>query len=342
MRIALMPHVPFCCIYGGAERQADETMMALRRRGHEVTWLDPSDRNLAEHTDIVHFFGASYYFADWIMLLQPIIPVALSSIFYETSYVQKSLWRVGRHVRASKYRQVSNVLLHSDAVLPNSVAEADQLHSLFGVPTTHMHVVPNGVDLDMIGGDSERFRKSYLPDMPYDEPFVLSAHRVERRKNTHLLVEACLRLGVPLVIAGQTNSSTQHDYVSRVMSRINGSSGKVRYIGPLSKGSLRDAYAAAHVHALPSTLETPGLASLEAGLNGCNLVVGRCQPVQEYLTGLAVLVRQDVQSIADGIALAMNSPRDMFGQASAISERYSWDEVISSTELAYDAAIHSR
>ena len=205
-----------------------------------------------------------------------------------------------------------------------------------------MHVVPNGVDLDMIGGDSERFRKSYLPDMLYDEPFVLSAHRVERRKNTHLLVEACLRLGVPLVIAGQTNSSTQHDYVSRVMSRINGSSGKVRYIGPLSKGSLRDAYAAAHVHALPSTLETPGLASLEAGLNGCNLVVGRCQPVQEYLTGLAVLVRQDVQSIADGIALAMNSPRDMFGQASAISERYSWDEVISSTELAYDAAIHSR
>jgi glycosyltransferase involved in cell wall biosynthesis len=202
-----------------------------------------------------------------------------------------------------------------------------------------MKVVPNGVDADFLGTQPDEFRNLWLKDLPSSEPFILSVGRIEPRKNTLNLIRACVGLGVPLVLIGAMNLGSDPRYLQDVRSLVERHPQSVRLIGPLARQELPNAYTAAAVHALTSYVETPGLASLEAGLNGCNLVVGACPPVEEYFGDIATVVRQDPASIRNGLEQALSSPRNGRHQAETIREKYGWDRVAELTEEAYRLAL---
>lgn len=72
--------------------------------------------------------------------------------------------------------------------------------------------------------------------------------------------------------------------------------------------------------------ETPGIASLEAGLNGTNVVVSALPPVLEYLGQHAWVVNPySVRSIANGLEAALNAPRNAKGADKHVRENFTWE-----------------
>lgn len=339
IRACFVPHIPFGLIHGGAEVQAERTLQELNAQGSQAFWLDFTDTQLLKHTDVFHFFGASAEFGFWVHSAVPERPVVVSSIFYESSRLRRLAWRYERVLPGTTPRTVYRLLREATLLLPNSHAEAKQLHELFGVEENRMRVVPNGVDTDFVGTDPVAFRRRYLPEWPLDAPFVLCVGRIEKRKNPLLLAQACQAAGVPLVLVGQLAPNTDLAYQRRLLELVAAHSDRLKYLGQLPRSELPDAYAAAAVHVLLSTWETPGLSSLEAGLNGCNLVVGDCAPVRDYFDGIATIVHQDASSVRAGVERALAMPRNGQGQAEAIARQYTWDRVARLTAEAYREAI---
>lgn len=339
VRACFIPHIPFGLVYGGSEVQAERTKSALERRGNSVQWLSMSDCNQGGNIDLYHFFGAGAHFAWWAGVARQHHPVVVSSTFYEGQVARALYYWSCRRVRATRASQIRRVLEVATLVLPNSISEARQLRTIFAVPQSRIRVIPNGVDTDFLGTRPDEFRSLWLRDLPSSEPFVLSVGRIERRKNTLNLLKACVSLGVPAVLVGASNLGDDPKYLQAVYNLAEQHSRSVRLLGPLPRDLLPNAYAAAPVHALASFVETPGLASLEAGLNGCNLVVGACAPVEEYFGDMANVVRHDPASIRNGLERALNEPRDSRHQAEIIREKYSWDRVAELTEEAYLLAL---
>src|SRR5262249_37674735 len=102
---------------------------------------------------------------------------------------------------------------------------------------------------------------------------------------------------------------------------------------------LRSAYAACAVFVLPSTLETPGLAALEAAAAGARLVVTSEGSTREYFGDEVFYADpQDDAAIAGAIAAALGAPRRA-GLAGRIVAQYRWDRVVLELERVYRHAI---
>jgi glycosyltransferase involved in cell wall biosynthesis len=339
IRACLVPHIPFGLIHGGAEVQAERTLQKLNAQGNHAFWLDFTDTELLKQTDVFHFFGASAEFGYWIHSAVPFRPVLVSPIFSEPSVLRRFAWKYEGLLPGTTSRTVHRLLHEATLLLPNSHAEARQLRALFGVDESRMRIIPNGVDTDFVGTDPVAFRQRYLQDWPADVPFVLCVGRIERRKNQLLLAQACLAARAHLVLIGQLAPNTDLDYQQTFLDLVAAHGDHLKYLGELPREQLPDAYTAAAVHALVSTWETPGLASLEAGLNGCNLVVGEDPSVREYFAGIATIVHQDVTSVRHGVEHALAMPRNGQGQAEVIARQYTWDRVARLTAEAYREAV---
>ncbi len=336
MKVGVFARMPLAFYSGGAEIQAEKTIEWLRRRNVEVDYVEYGTRSAKP--DLFHFFGLC--FPDLVKEAAARAPVVVSPIYYNRNPYEVAKTKLLRKAPFTVHRSHWRALSLARCLMPNSLAEKRQLLDHWGVEEDRIRVVPNGVDEDFVGQAPARFRERFLPGLSPEARFVLSAARIERRKNTLLLVKAALKTGFPLVLAGQTNFSREEStYVQEVLNLVESSSGLVRYLGPLSREDLREGYAAAHVHALPSSLETPGLASLEAGLNGANLVVGDCAPVREYFEGLADFTDGNLEGICSAIERALSRPRDALGQSRQIKERYSWKKVAEETFSCYEAIL---
>ncbi len=339
VRVCFVPHIPFGLMYGGGEVQAECTMRNLNAAGHHVFWLDLTGRSLLDRTDVFHFFGADVEFAYWIHTAIAERPVVVSPIFWEPSAARRAGWRWGRHIPCTTPRKLSRLLHEATLLLPNSEAESRSLQALFGVDRASIRVIPNGIDPTFVGMNPAAFRARYLADWPADAPFVLCAGRIERRKNQLLLAESCLKAGMRLVLAGQLAPGIDVDYQRQVLHLAEDNPQSLKYLKAIPRDDMPDAYAAAAAHALISTQECASLASLEAGLNGCNLVVGDCPPVREYFGGIATIVHQDEASVRAALEQALSLPRNAFGQSAVIAQKYSWSRVAELTAAAYREAI---
>jgi hypothetical protein len=96
--------------------------------------------------------------------------------------------------------------------------------------------------------------------------------------------------------------------------------------------------AGAVCHALPSHIETPGLASLEAAMVGCLPVVGECAPVREYFGDTAVYCDpMSVDSIRSAIVEAANPDRPR-PDGNALRQRFAWSAVLLPYEKLFERA----
>lgn len=318
-----------------------KTREALTDLGVNVELVDYFDEAQFDRADLVHLFGSDYVYGQATEILAARgIPYVVSSVFYPVGLARAA------HNALSKARFTQSwlrrrVLRAASMVLPNSTAEARLISAMFGVETNRLRIVPNGISLGIQGASPDRFRRVYLPDLASDERFVLSVGRIEKRKNTLHLLAACERVGVPAVLIGKP-VEREHTYVRRVLERVRRLGQRAVHIPflPHTSSDLADAYAAAHVHALVSDLETPGLASLEAGLNGANLVVSSSPPVMEYLGEHAwVTKNRKVASIEDAIREAVQAPRDARAASAHVLGHYTWESAAQSTYEAYLAVL---
>ncbi len=296
---------------GGGEIQLLAYRKHLTRYCVDASLFDPWAPRFMDH-DIVHFFscvGGSVHFCQFVKQLG--LPLVVSP----------SLWITEQTKRLYPVDEICAQLALADQVVANSDMECDTLSSVLGLPREKFATVYNGVEKCFFeAADPELFRGHFN----IDDRFILNVGNIESRKNQLGLVRAMK--GFPewrLILIGHARSP---EYLERVLFE---GGGQVTYLGPLDHDSplLRSAYKACEIFVLPSTLETPGLAALEAFAQNARLVVTREGSCFEYFGNRATYIDpMSVDSIQQGIKQALevhNSP-----DCDSADDTYSWVNVV--------------
>jgi len=221
-----------------------------------------------------------------------------------------------------------------DMIFPNSVLEAELIRTEFGIDPKKLLPVPNAVDRVISNAKPDLFEQSYgVTD------FVLFVGRIEARKNLLGLLEAYKNIQIPLVIIGSP-SNWEPDYFV-MCKKVAERNKSIRFLGslPHSSEELLSAYAAAKVFVLPSWCETPGLAALEAGAVGCNLVITSRGSTTEYFRDYALYVDPgSTEDIEKKILAAYEKPRS-HELRNHILKNYTWERTAERTLEAYDSLL---
>ncbi len=250
---------------GGGEIQLLKCKQALEALGVDVLLFDPW-RPQFDRVDLVHYFsvqGGSMNFCDYAKRIG--LPLAISPVLWLTPQ-NRPLFPLG---------EIRDLLHLCDRVLPNSRAECEQLAEAFDVDPDKCSVIPNGIDAEFgVLADPQLFRDHFH----IAGRFLLNVGNVEPRKNQRLLAQVAAQLDLDLVLVGRVRDA---DYLDEVR-RAGGS--RVRYLGAFDHADplLKSAYRACEVFVLPSLLETPGLAALEAAAQGAKIVITAEGAPREY------------------------------------------------------------
>ncbi|MCP9627193.1 glycosyltransferase [Rhodopseudomonas palustris] len=295
---------------GGGEIQLLKYAEHLPALGVEVVlhdiWKPAFDR-----VSLVHFFGClggSIQFCGYAKSRS--LPLVITS----------SLWITEETAHRYPMDEIRAQLSLADLVITNSNTESDTLARVFSLPRERFTAVMNGVEPRFAGPhDPALFRERF----GIEGPFVLNVGNVEARKNQLGLLRAMAGHDLPVVVIGHIR---EPDYGRQMLAE---GGDRLRYLGPLDHGDplLASAYAACSAFVLPSTLETPGLAALEAAVAGAPLVVTSEGSTRDYFGDLAQYVRHDDPAdIRRGIdaALAAGPGREL---QSHILNNFSWSAV---------------
>jgi glycosyltransferase involved in cell wall biosynthesis len=294
---------------GGGEIQLLKTRDALMKQGHSVRLYDQWNPEL-EWPQVVHHFsvyGGSSVFCNYIKF-QKKSPLAISPI----------LWARG-DTSGYPMAEIRHLLATADILFPNSEIEADALSEVFGVPRERFHVTHNGIDpifSQIAQPGPELFRNHFKLDVP----FLLNVANIESRKNQIALAKVAASLKIPVYCFGNIRSE---DYFRQVKAA---GEGYFHHLGYLKHTDelLRSAYQACEAFILPSTLETPGLAALEAACMGAKLAVTQEGSTREYFSEFATYIDPfSERSITEAIESVLATPKSE-ELKSYVLTRYSW------------------
>lgn len=356
MRVAVPLRADHAEMRGGDLVQLRGTADGLRRIGVDVELLDDPRAELSGF-DIVHVFN-SPRFAESLGFVERAraagLPVALSTIYWPKAEldvgvrprgpigalrrvagrrnavraVDAAQRLVARTRPASAYALERRLMGAADLLLPNSVGEQREIERFFGLRGAPHHVVRNAIDPGLFGGPPRAGRT----------PQVLSAGRIEPRKNTLSLVRACRAAGLPLVLVGDHRPD---DPYARACLREADEAGFEHHRGT-SQAELVERYRRAAVYAQPSWYETPGLATMEAVCAGCAVLTTDRGSTREYFGGLAHYCDPwEPGSIAAGLRAALAAgPSEAL--ARHIAQRYTWEGAARDTLAGYERLLDTR
>lgn len=350
---------------GGQWTQARKTAESLKKLGIEVD-LRICDGNIPTQVDLVHAFSGECL-PTVLAAKQAKLPVAVSPIFWPRVEYFRSLeyrdflspmeyWLIRlRHSTVGKflldgkvernpfliyrYRglegnahenmdQERKCFMLADLLLPNAEGEMSAIANFLDLSKTYT-VIPNAIDPIVF---SAPCNSQIHPELP--QKYVLSVSVISPRKNTLKLVRACSALGVPLVLIGPAELSS---YLSRAYYRQcrKESSSQIMFLGPITHELLPLFYSRAHIHALVSWYETPGLASLEAAAIGCGIVSTSVGTAREYFGEDAEYCDPaDQKSIERAIIRAWDKRPSENLKERVLSE-FTWDRAARLTLHAY-------
>lgn len=249
--------------------------------------------------------------------------------------ITSSLWVDEETKHLYPIEEIRPQLALADVVVTNSRAESVALSKVLGLPPDLFMPVMNGVDSRFAAPhDGNAFRKTF----GIEGPFILNVANIERRKNQLNLMRALSDYDLPLIILGQVREPA---YVEEVFAE---GVGRVRHLRYLDHESplLASAYAACAAFVLPSTLETPGLAALEAAAAGAPVVVTRVGASPEYFGVLCHYVDPaDPTDIARGIAAAIEQgpPPDL---SAHVTKNFTWPHGTAALPDVYSTAMARR
>ena len=303
---------------GGGEVQLLAYKKHLPAFGVEVSLFDPWNPRFKEY-DIIHYFscvGGSVHFCRFIKQLN--IPLVISS----------SLWITEETKHLYPVDEIRTQLDLADRIVANSDIECQKLSEVLTLPREKFVAVPNGIDeLFIERPGPELFREFFN----LNDPFILNVGNIEPRKNQLRLAQAMQSFpDYKLVLIGHIRDETYfHETVAVAPKQI-------FYAGYIQHDSvlLRSAYQACRIFVLPSTLETPGLAALEAAAQGAQLILTEEGCTREYFNTCAQYINPcKVESISECINLCLTV--DLNYKTIFDAEKYLWINVTNNLMKAY-------
>jgi glycosyltransferase involved in cell wall biosynthesis len=259
--------------------------------------------------DVIHLNGYTHASIGW---RAPKIVVAHSCVLSWWDAVHRqpapSAW--------SEYRaRVFDGIRAADLLIAPSRAMLRELQKHYGAPKNSA-VISNGRDPSMFRTVTK-------------EPFILTAGRLwDKAKNIEALELAADSIDWPVYAAGEGNPS------------------RVRALGRLHEGNLREWYGRASIYALPARYEPFGLSVLEAAFSGCALVLGDIPSLHENWDNAAIFVPPD-DSIAlrEQLRILIRSEQLRRGLQNLARERashFTLDRMLDAYENRYAAVRCSR
>ena len=303
---------------GGGEVQLLAYQKHLPRYGVDVSLFDPWEPRFLDH-DIVHFFscvGGSVHFCQFIKQLG--LPLVISS----------SLWITEETKHQYPIDEIRAQLNLADCVITNSDMECKTIAKVLDLPREKFTTVYNGVESEFFEpADPELFRNKFS----IHDQFILNVGNIEPRKNQLKLVKAMKAFpSLKLVLIGHPRNP---EYLKQVV-ELGGT--QVIYLGPIPHDSpqLKSALKACELFALPSTLETPGLAALEAAAQSAALLLTSEGSCVEYFGDKAIYANPfDVESIKSGITSTLSFKHSMVGHA--VDKTYAWNNTVKGLVESY-------
>lgn len=304
---------------GGGEMQLMAYRKYLPNYGVEPVLFDLWNPQFDEF-DLVHFFsvvGGSSHFCAHIKKRG--LPLFVSS----------SLWITDETKHLYPIDEIGCQLELADRIVTNSNAESAKLSSVFGLPKEKFIAVHNGIDEKFIQLANA---KSFSSCVPESQKFFLNVGNIEPRKNQLSLIQAMKKFpDYKLVLIGFVRDQVY----ARKCFELGGD--KLIFLGSMPHNSelLRAAMAASEIFIMPSILETPSLAALEAAAQGAKIVITEVGSTREYFGDMAHYINpNDVDSICDAIESALLKNKDKVLHSHIVSS-FTWNKVIGRLDEEY-------
>ncbi|MGB2868533.1 MAG: glycosyltransferase [Bacteroidota bacterium] len=330
---------------GGPRTQILQTKVELENLGVKVALFDSWQEFKKGEFDLVHIFSAgigTYHLARMLKLNG--VPTVVTPIFYTRhsgAFVRMAI-AGDRSLRKflpgfwTDYGIMAEICQWAKAVFPTTQAEATLFSNGFGVSKESLTVVPVGIEKRFYSAKPGLFKKKYGT-----ENFVLNVGHVgPARKNVFRLLRALESVEIPAVIIGRIEQS-EAGRACMEQAKRNPRLTVLESI-PHDSPLLASAYAAAKVFALPSIFETPGIAALEAGLAGANIVITPNGGTRDYFGSDAEYVDPNyVEDIRGGIVRALEKDRGT-GLREKFKNEFSWKNAAIKLRDAYRKALESQ
>ena len=321
----------------GIAEQARRQAEALEALGHTVTRLNPWQWQDERELDVLQFFLGGPSMAGAVetrLLSKPGVlvfaPIIDSNQSFATYRIAAALGGL-----SSRFSTVPGLLrqqaLRSDVVVCRSTHERHRVIRGLGIPPEKTALVLNGCQPPAAGSAADAAaavgHRLSLPD-----EFVLHISAfTQDRKNVLRLLDATERLGYPLVIAG---TSRPGKVLTELERRARGNE-RLRLLGFVDEMTKAALYSLCRVFCLPSLHEGTGLAALEAGAAGANLVITRNGgPPDYFLEDAEYVDPQSLDSIRAGIDRAWHAPRNTTLRQ-RINQHLTWRESGRALEQLY-------
>jgi len=323
---------------GGDSSQLLHLQAELRALGHQVKISLELNPNL-EAVDLVHCLNLNRLQETYMQGLNAKAQgckVVLSPVFHNlTSYYRKGrcgvagwlspflsyealeqarnlfLW-MSKESPAQACSQVwgqgyfgcaTKILDAVDGLICNTLEEKHEIQYFFSprqMPATK--IISPGINPDELNPIDERFSNRYRL-----RNYVLCVARIEDLKNQLRIISALRDLSIPLVFVGYPNPHHQ-SYLACFKREISRDP-RLFWFPKLSREETLSALKTARVHILASMVETTGLANLEAGYFGGNLVSTENGYSQEIFKDFINYCQPgDEASIREAVLKAIHSP----------------------------------
>jgi starch synthase len=235
----------------------------------------------------------------------------------------------------------------------------DILNSYPHVDQTRVHVVHNGIDVDVFH-PVESNEALVAAGVDLDRPYILFVGRITRQKGISLLLKAIDHLprGVQLVLlAAAPDTPELGAEVASAVARLAAERpGDVVWVErAVSRPELIEFYTHATTFVCPSVYEPLGIVNLEAMACSTPVVAsdvgGIPEVVEEGRTGMLVHydeAREDdfVEQLAATLTEMVSDPERarLMGEAGRrrAAEKFSWESIARQTVAVYDEAIRAR
>lgn len=316
-RITLATYPWAYFVPGGGEVQIQKLYQYLNRQKVQVKLFD---QWAPAESDLYHFFSCIGGSLDFLRFLKNNNERVIQS---------SSLWLTDENIVNYDISYITEQFKYADFVVANSELEASMLERYGLIESSKTKVVHNGFDdmLMTIRKNPIISKKLYRPLHDLPSQYMVFVGNIEPRKNLDICIQVCRRLRIPLVILGKVRD---REYANKYLFPfIN--NGSVYYAGYYQNNSFK--FLSVVMNAvgllLPSSLETPGLAALEAAALGVPLLVTSCGSAKEYFGNKCLYYngdRKDVDELEQAVSQLGSTPEKYIVDIETIT-KYTWSNV---------------
>lgn len=255
---------------------------------------------------------------------------------------------------ADRIATEERIVSAADQILAPTVAEADELVTLYRADPARVRVVSPGVDPDRFSpGDGTEMRAEL--GIPPGRPVILFVGRLQPLKAPEVAVRAVAEISIAgkyrpvLVVVGGPSGilGTDPDDLRELAASCGMDQHDLRFLAPATHDRLAQIYRAATITIVPSRTESFGLVALESAASGTPVVAsdvgGLRTTVRDGETGTLVPAG-DHHAFARAIT-ALLDDRDLAQRyaerSTRFARRFDWRWVARGLLSAYEDAVYA-